>query len=104
MQATQLIQGGLADCTLALGFEKMQPGSLGSYFDDRTNPLDKHATGMIEKAGFAPAPMAAQFFGNAGKGGLLFLQYFVQILRRLNFAMKKFIFMDFIHFMINFDI
>lgn len=67
MQATQLIQGGLADCTLALGFEKMQPGSLGSYFDDRTNPLDKHATGMIEKAGFAPAPMAAQFFGNAGK-------------------------------------
>ena len=45
----------------------MQPGSLGSHFDDRTNPLEKHATAMIEKGGFAPAPMAAQFFGNAGK-------------------------------------
>lgn len=67
MQAAQLIQGGLADCTLALGFEKMQPGSLGSHFDDRTNPLERHATAMIEKGGFAPAPMAAQFFGNAGK-------------------------------------
>lgn len=67
MQATQLVKGGIAECTLALGFEKMQPGSLGSHFDDRTNPLEMHATSMIEKGGFAPAPMAAQFFGNAGK-------------------------------------
>jgi sterol carrier protein 2 len=67
MQATQLVKGGIADCALALGFEKMQPGSLSSHFDDRTNPLEKHATSMIEKGGFAPAPMAAQFFGNAGK-------------------------------------
>ncbi len=27
--AAQAIRGGLADCTIALGFEKMQPGSLG---------------------------------------------------------------------------
>ena len=27
--AAQAIRGGLADCALALGFEKMQPGSLG---------------------------------------------------------------------------
>ena len=67
IQATQLVQGGIADCTLALGFEKMQPGSLSSHFDDRTNPLEKHATAMFEKADFAPAPVAAQFFGNAGK-------------------------------------
>ncbi|MCB0871677.1 MAG: lipid-transfer protein, partial [Solirubrobacterales bacterium] len=26
--ATQSVRGGLADCALALGFEKMQPGSL----------------------------------------------------------------------------
>ena len=26
----QLIEGGLSDCVLALGFEKMQRGSLGS--------------------------------------------------------------------------
>jgi hypothetical protein len=28
--ANQLVAGGLADCVLALGFEKMQRGSLGS--------------------------------------------------------------------------
>ncbi|MGL5442806.1 MAG: beta-ketoacyl synthase N-terminal-like domain-containing protein, partial [[Mycobacterium] stephanolepidis] len=30
--AAQAIRGGLADVTLALGFEKMQPGSLGATF------------------------------------------------------------------------
>lgn len=67
MQAVQLVQGGIADCALALGFEKMERGSLSSKYDDRTPPLGKHAEAMIEKGGFAPAPMAAQFFGNAGK-------------------------------------
>jgi sterol carrier protein 2 len=67
MQAVQLVKGGLADCTLALGFEKMERGSLSAKYDDRTPPLGMHAEAMIEKGGFAPAPMAAQFFGNAGK-------------------------------------
>src|SRR5271170_880929 len=34
--AAQAIRGGLADCTIALGFEKMKPGSLASTYDDRT--------------------------------------------------------------------
>jgi acetyl-CoA acetyltransferase len=65
--AKQLIEGGLSDCVLALGFEKMQKGSLGATFTDRTNPMDKHMMQMIEMRGFAPAPPAAQIFGNAGK-------------------------------------
>jgi len=65
--AKQLVEGGLAECTMALGFEKMQKGSLGSNFADRTNPLDKHAGLMIELRGFAPAPPAPQIFGNAGR-------------------------------------
>jgi len=40
---------------------------LSTKYDDCTLPLQKHAEAMIEKGGFAPAPMAAQFFGNAGK-------------------------------------
>ena len=32
--AAQSIRGGLADCVIALGFEKMQPGSLGGGFGD----------------------------------------------------------------------
>ncbi|RJQ81982.1 lipid-transfer protein [Pseudonocardiaceae bacterium YIM PH 21723] len=63
--AAQAIRGGLADCTLALGFEKMQPGSLGSTFDDREQPMLNHLQAMAELAelAFPPAPW---MFGAAG--------------------------------------
>ncbi|XP_045147744.1 sterol carrier protein 2 [Echinops telfairi] len=63
----QLVQGGLADCVLALGFEKMEKGSLNMQFSDRTNPLDKHVKVMVNKFGLAADPVAAQMFGSAGK-------------------------------------
>ena len=65
--AKQFVEGGLADCALALGFEKMEKGSLGAKFTDRTNPLDKQFELMVEMRGFAPAPPTAQFFGNAAR-------------------------------------
>ncbi|XP_053325147.1 sterol carrier protein 2 [Spea bombifrons] len=65
--ARQLIQGGLADCVLALGFEKMERGSLAPKFTDRTNPLDKHVEVMMNKYGLTAAPIAPQLFGSAGK-------------------------------------
>jgi len=64
--AKQFIEGGLADCAMALGFEKMEKGSLGVKYTDRTLPLDKHFQIMVEKHGFAKAPGAPQMFGNAG--------------------------------------
>jgi len=36
-----LIKGGAYDCTLALGFDKMEKGSLATKYTDRTNPMDK---------------------------------------------------------------
>ncbi|XP_064415889.1 sterol carrier protein 2 [Latimeria chalumnae] len=65
--ARQLIQGGVADCILALGFEKMEKGSLSSKFMDRTNPMDKHMEVMMNKYGLSAAPVTPQMFGNAGK-------------------------------------
>jgi sterol carrier protein 2 len=65
--AKQFVEGGLAECVLALGFEKMEKGSLGIKYTDRTNPMDQHAKLMIELRGFAKAPPAPQFFGNAGR-------------------------------------
>ena len=65
--AKQFIEGGLADCTLAIGFEKMEKGSLGVKYTDRTNPMDKHFQLMVELRGFAKAPPAPQMFGNAGR-------------------------------------
>ncbi len=65
--AKQFIEGGLADCVLALGFEKMEKGSLGVKYDDRTNPMDKQFMLMNELRGVGAAPVAPQFFGNAGR-------------------------------------
>ncbi|MGE4609758.1 MAG: lipid-transfer protein [Myxococcota bacterium] len=66
--AKQFVEGDLVDCALALCFEKMEKGSLGIKYTDRTNPMDKHAGAMIEMRGFEPkSPAAAQFFGNAGR-------------------------------------
>src|SRR5882757_3296817 len=46
--ATQAVRGGLVDCALALGFEKMQKGSLSSTYDDREQPLMKHLLALAE--------------------------------------------------------
>ncbi|KAG0351552.1 sterol carrier protein 2 [Podila minutissima] len=64
--ARQAVEYGVADCTMALGFEKMEAGSLGSKFEDRTNPLDKTMSMMSETRGISAGPFAAQIFGNAG--------------------------------------
>ena len=66
LMAKQLVEGGLAECTMALGFEKMEKGSLGVKYTDRTTPMDKHFKLMVEQRGFAKAPAAPQMFGNAG--------------------------------------
>src|SRR4029079_19025948 len=49
----QFVEGGIGACLLALGFEKMEKGSLGIKYDDRTNPMDKHFMLMVELRGFA---------------------------------------------------
>ena len=64
--AYQAIGSGLNECVLALGFEKMERGSLGAKFTDRTNPMDLHVKVMLERQGFEQAPPAAQMFGGAG--------------------------------------
>ena len=65
--AKQLVEGGIIDCAMALGFEKMEKGSLGIKYTDRTIPLDKHMKAMVELRGFGKAPAAPQMFGNAGR-------------------------------------
>lgn len=65
--ARQAIEGGLAECVLAVGFEQMQKGALATAWNDRTNPLDKHVDVMNEEQGVNQAPFAAQMFGGAGR-------------------------------------
>ena len=63
----QLVEGGIADCVLALGFEKMEKGSLGAKYMDRINPMDRHVDAMVKLRGFEASPVAPQIFGNAGR-------------------------------------
>jgi acetyl-CoA acyltransferase len=64
--AALAIRGGLADCTLALGFEKMQPGSLTTSYTDREQPLMKHLLALAEIYEFA-MPAAPYMFGAAAR-------------------------------------
>ncbi|GAM83613.1 hypothetical protein ANO11243_016010 [Dothideomycetidae sp. 11243] len=63
----KFISSGAADCVLVVGFEKMFPGSLQSFFNDRANPTGTSALMMKETRGVTNAPGAAQMFGNAGR-------------------------------------
>src|SRR3954447_50896 len=65
--ARPAVKSGMADCALAIGFEKMQRGSLKNAFDDRTNPMDKHVIRMFQIRDPEQSPMAPQMFGNAGR-------------------------------------
>lgn len=63
--AVQAIRGGL-DCALALGFEKMQKGSLSASYDDREQPMMRHLLALAELHEFA-MPAAPYMFGAAGR-------------------------------------
>lgn len=65
--ARTFIASGAADCVLVVGFEKMMPGSLQSFFNDRENPTGTTVAMMIDTRGIEAAPGAAQMFGNAGR-------------------------------------
>jgi acetyl-CoA acetyltransferase len=65
--ARQAIKGGLVDCALAIGFEKMERGSLGMKYTDRTPAMDKHIGRMFQLRAPEQSPFAPQMFGNAGR-------------------------------------
>ncbi|GFT44936.1 non-specific lipid-transfer protein [Nephila pilipes] len=67
MLAHHFVKGGLSDCVLAVGFEKMERGSLTSKFRDRVSPLEKHMKVLSNNHPIIAAPMSAQMFGAAGQ-------------------------------------
>ncbi|MET3988018.1 lipid-transfer protein [Streptomyces sp. PvR034] len=70
MMARQFVEGGLNDCVLALGFEKMKRGALGGGADGgdfKTSPVARHYGIMAAGHGFEMTPPTAQIFGNAAR-------------------------------------
>ena len=64
--ARQAIASGAADCVLALGFEQMKPGALGSVYTDRPSSFETFeaaADALVDAPG---VPLALRYFGGAG--------------------------------------
>jgi len=64
--ARQAVEGGAADCVLAIGFEQMNPGALGVVFDDRPSPFEDFDAQAAELVGMPDLPLALRYFGGAG--------------------------------------
>lgn len=64
--ARQAIESGAADCVLALGFEQMRPGALGTVFDDRPSAFENFDQVCDALVGNEEIPLALRYFGGAG--------------------------------------
>jgi len=65
--ARQAVESGAVECALALGFEHMNPGALGSVFSDRPSPFDRFNQATEELTNHGEIPLALRYFGAAGK-------------------------------------
>ncbi|SHG62625.1 Acetyl-CoA acetyltransferase [Hydrocarboniphaga daqingensis] len=64
--ARQAVASGMVDCVLALGFEQMQPGAIGSHFTDRPSPFGHFDELAEDLVGQPQLPLALRYFGGAG--------------------------------------
>jgi len=65
--ARQAVESGAIDCALALGFEQMMPGALGTHFNDRPTPFDEFNNATEALVGAPDVPLAIRYFGGAGR-------------------------------------
>lgn len=64
--ARQAVLSGAVECALAVGFEEMQPGAIGSVWNDRESPFDPMLQRLDEVADAPEGPLALRMFGSAG--------------------------------------
>jgi len=70
--ANSFVKAGAVECALALGFERMAPGSLGTQFKDRVSPLSLLTSRSYEleadlTTGVNFGPLAPRMFSNAAQ-------------------------------------
>ncbi|TFK22039.1 sterol carrier protein 2 [Coprinopsis marcescibilis] len=69
-QANNEVKYGRVECSLALGFERMKPGSLGTNFPDRPSPIlliSKRSMELEEDIGANHGPNAPRLFDNGAR-------------------------------------
>ena len=64
--ARQAVLSGQVECALAFGFEEMQPGALGSHWQDRESPFER-LDPVLHQFNAPQGPIALRAFGAAGR-------------------------------------
>jgi sterol carrier protein 2 len=64
--ARQAVASGTVECALAVGFEQMNPGPLGSIFPDKPDPFENFNRETEALIGDVDLPHAVRMFGGAG--------------------------------------
>jgi len=64
--ARQAVASGAVECALAVGFEQMNPGPLGSIFPDKPDPFENFNRETETLIGVVDLPHAVRLFGGAG--------------------------------------
>lgn len=59
--ARQAVKSGAVECVLAFGFEEMQPGALGTHWDDRESPF-MNFLGVLDQMDYPDAPPCPALF------------------------------------------
>ena len=65
--ARQAVESGVVECALALGFEQMQRGALGSMWNDRPQIMGRSQAMAAELCSGVEVPPALCHFGGAGR-------------------------------------
>lgn len=102
-QANNLVKAGLVECALALGFERMSPGSLKSNFPDRPAPglLLGEAVSEAEQlltSGANHGPGAPRMFANAGQEHFDKFGSTIEHLAKIGMFTISYVMSDFSHF------
>ena len=66
--ARQAVANGAAECVLALGFEQMSPGAIGSVFKDRPTPFERFDQATDELVGHPEMPTRVTLLRRCGAG------------------------------------
>jgi acetyl-CoA acetyltransferase len=64
--ARQAVASGAIDCALAVGFEQMEAGALGTKFKDRPSPFERFDAETDALIGHPEIALALRYFGGAG--------------------------------------
>jgi len=69
--ANNAVKSSITSCALALGFERMNPGSLGTSFPDRPSPTtllgQRNQEIEVDGLGINHGPMAPRMFANGAQ-------------------------------------